>query len=105
MAVHPGSQRKGVGRLLLKQAEAVARFWPADAIRLDAFDAAAGAGPYLSQMRLPRPCPSDLQEHSPWHILSWFPPAHCKNETNVEGAQDLNVLSFPRALLSLTAET
>ena len=44
MAVHPNLQGKGVGRLLLKEAEAVARAWPADAIRLDAYDSAAGAG-------------------------------------------------------------
>jgi GNAT superfamily N-acetyltransferase len=49
MAVHPDRQRKGVGRLLLKQAEAVARAWPADAIRLDAFDAEAGAGPFYAK--------------------------------------------------------
>jgi GNAT superfamily N-acetyltransferase len=49
MAVHPDLQRKGVGRLLLKKAESVARAWPADAIRLDAFDAAAGAGPFYAK--------------------------------------------------------
>ena len=49
MAVHPGIQRRGIGRQLLKQAEAVAREWPADAIRLDAFDAAAGAGPFYAK--------------------------------------------------------
>src|SRR5215469_15822042 len=42
MAVQPDLQRQGLGRLLLKEAEAIARAWPADAIRLDAFDAAAG---------------------------------------------------------------
>jgi len=46
MAVHPRMQRKGIGGLLLKQAEIVARSWPADAIRLDAFDSEAGAGPF-----------------------------------------------------------
>jgi len=49
MAVHPDFQRKGVGRLLLKEAEAVARAWPADAIRLDAFDADAGAGAFYAK--------------------------------------------------------
>ena len=42
-------QRKGVGRLLLKKAEELARAWPADAIRLDSFDAAAGAGPFYAK--------------------------------------------------------
>jgi GNAT superfamily N-acetyltransferase len=49
MAVRPDLQRRGVGRRLLKEAEAVARAWPADAIRLDAFDAAAGAGGFYSK--------------------------------------------------------
>jgi GNAT superfamily N-acetyltransferase len=49
MAVHPNLQRKGVSRLLLKEAEAIAWVWPADAIRLDAFDSAAGAGPFYAK--------------------------------------------------------
>lgn len=49
MAVHPRHQRKGVGRLLMKQAESTARDWPADAIRLDAFDATAGAGAFYAK--------------------------------------------------------
>ncbi|HEX6879233.1 MAG TPA: GNAT family N-acetyltransferase [Terriglobales bacterium] len=44
MAVHPDLQRKGIGRVILREAEAHARQWPADAIRLDAFDAPAGPG-------------------------------------------------------------
>ena len=44
MAVDPAHQRRGIGRSLLKEAESLARQWPADAIRLDAFDADAGAG-------------------------------------------------------------
>jgi GNAT superfamily N-acetyltransferase len=49
MAVYPDLQRKGIGRLLLKKAESIARAWPADAIRLDAFDAPAGAGPFYAK--------------------------------------------------------
>jgi GNAT superfamily N-acetyltransferase len=49
MAVYPNLQRKGVGRLLLKKAEAIAHAWPADAIRLDAFDSAAGAGAFYAK--------------------------------------------------------
>lgn len=44
MAVAPEHQRRGLGRLAVKDAEAVALGWPADAIRLDAYDAEAGAG-------------------------------------------------------------
>ena len=49
MAVHPGVQRKGIGRRLMIQAEAVARAWPADAIRLDAYDAKAGAEEFYAK--------------------------------------------------------
>jgi GNAT superfamily N-acetyltransferase len=42
MAVLPAIQRQGVGRLLIKEAVRQARAWPADTIRLDAFDADAG---------------------------------------------------------------
>jgi GNAT superfamily N-acetyltransferase len=49
MAVLPKLQRQGIGRLLLEQAIEQARTWPADAIRLDAFDAPAGAGPFYSK--------------------------------------------------------
>jgi GNAT superfamily N-acetyltransferase len=44
MAVSVAHQGQGLGRLALKDARAVARTWPADAIRLDAYDAPAGAG-------------------------------------------------------------
>jgi GNAT superfamily N-acetyltransferase len=44
MAVEPALQRRGIGRRLIEEAVRLARAWPADAIRLDAYDAAAGAG-------------------------------------------------------------
>lgn len=44
MAVLPARQRQGVGRQCLAEASTIARAWPADAIRLDAWDADAGAG-------------------------------------------------------------
>ena len=46
MAVHPELQRQRIGRKLIAEAVKQARAWPADAIRLDAFDAEAGAGPF-----------------------------------------------------------
>jgi GNAT superfamily N-acetyltransferase len=49
MAVTPKLQRQGLGRKLLEQAIAQARAWPADAIRLDAFDSASGAGPFYAK--------------------------------------------------------
>jgi GNAT superfamily N-acetyltransferase len=42
-------QRLGVGRLLLEQAVEIAREWPAEAIRLDAYDAVAGAGDFYAR--------------------------------------------------------
>jgi len=46
MAVAPAFQRRGVGRRLLNEAASVCRAWPGDAIRLDAYDAQAGAGDF-----------------------------------------------------------
>ena len=46
IAVRPDRQRTGLGRQCLKAALAIARAWPAQAIRLDAFDHAAGAGEF-----------------------------------------------------------
>ena len=48
MAVHPLAQGEGVGRALLERAVQVARRWPGDAIRLDAYDAPAGAGGFYA---------------------------------------------------------
>ena len=44
MVVAPYAQGRGVGRQLITEAATVARDWPSQAIRLDAYDAAAGAG-------------------------------------------------------------
>jgi GNAT superfamily N-acetyltransferase len=46
MAVAPAMQRRGVGGKLIEEAVRMVRDWPADAIRLDAFDADAGAGEF-----------------------------------------------------------
>jgi GNAT superfamily N-acetyltransferase len=48
MAVAVAHQGKGWGRLALEDACEVAEEWPADAIRLDAYDAAAGAGGFYA---------------------------------------------------------
>jgi GNAT superfamily N-acetyltransferase len=52
MAVHPDWQRKGVGRGCIAEAVRLAVHWPADAIRLDAFDAPAGAGEFYRKCGL-----------------------------------------------------
>ncbi|MGC1617792.1 MAG: GNAT family N-acetyltransferase [Candidatus Acidiferrum sp.] len=49
MAVLPAMQRQGIGRLLIQEAVKQSRAWPADAIRLDAFDAEAGAGGFYAK--------------------------------------------------------
>jgi GNAT superfamily N-acetyltransferase len=49
MAVAPELQREGVGRDLVRDAIAVARAWPRQAIRLDAHDAPAGAGGFYAK--------------------------------------------------------
>lgn len=49
MSVDPARQREGIGRECLHEAERLARAWPADAIRLDAYDAAAGAGDFYAR--------------------------------------------------------
>ena len=46
MAVDPAVQGRGIGRALLVEAEAEVRQWPGQAIRLDAYDAPAGAGDF-----------------------------------------------------------
>ena len=46
MAVAPAWQRRGVGTRCLGEALALAREWSGDAIRLDAYDAPAGAGDF-----------------------------------------------------------
>jgi GNAT superfamily N-acetyltransferase len=49
MAVAPERQRQGLGRMCLDNAMHIARKWPADALRLDAFDAEAGAGGFYAR--------------------------------------------------------
>jgi ribosomal protein S18 acetylase RimI-like enzyme len=46
MAVASALQRQGIGRQCMVEAVRIAREWPGDAIRLDAYDAAAGAGKF-----------------------------------------------------------
>src|SRR5262249_43542229 len=48
MAVAPARQRRGIGRRCFEQARQIASAWPADAIRLDAYDAKAGAGGFYA---------------------------------------------------------
>jgi GNAT superfamily N-acetyltransferase len=49
MAVSVAYQGQGLGRQALEDARAIAAAWPADAIRLDAYDAEAGAGLFYAK--------------------------------------------------------
>ncbi len=46
MAVVPDLQRLGIGRICVEAAANLVKQWPGDAIRLDAYDAEAGAGEF-----------------------------------------------------------
>lgn len=49
MAITPARQHHGLGRKCLREAERIAKAWPADALRLDAYDAKAGAGGFYAR--------------------------------------------------------
>jgi GNAT superfamily N-acetyltransferase len=49
MAVLPKRQGRGVGRACLEEAARVARDWPAESIRLDAYEHPAGAGGFYAR--------------------------------------------------------
>jgi ribosomal protein S18 acetylase RimI-like enzyme len=49
MAVLPALQNRGVGRAMLDAVDSIAKAWPGQAIRLDAFDAEAGAGAFYTK--------------------------------------------------------
>jgi ribosomal protein S18 acetylase RimI-like enzyme len=49
MAVSPAVQLQGFGRRLLDEALVITCQWPAQAVRLDAYDADAGAGEFYAK--------------------------------------------------------
>ena len=49
MAVDPDRQRHGIGRAMLEDVKRVVKAWPGDAIRLDAYDLAGGAGAFYAR--------------------------------------------------------
>ena len=49
MTVSVAAQGQGLGRRAMEDARRVAKTWPADAIRLDAYDATAGAGMFYER--------------------------------------------------------
>lgn len=49
MAVRPDYQGRSVGRRCVEEIIRIARAWPADAVRLDAYDSPAGAGDFYAR--------------------------------------------------------
>jgi len=49
MAVEPDRQRHGVGRAMLEDVKRVAKAWPGDAVRLDAYNLPGGAGEFYAK--------------------------------------------------------
>ena len=49
MAVDPAHQRIGIGKRCVLEAVRLVREWGGDAVRLDAYDAVAGAGPFYEK--------------------------------------------------------
>jgi GNAT superfamily N-acetyltransferase len=49
LAVAPDSRQRGIGRALMDAAKEVAQTWPAQALWLDAYRHAAGAGPFYER--------------------------------------------------------
>jgi ribosomal protein S18 acetylase RimI-like enzyme len=49
MATAPELQGQGIGRRMVEEAKVVAREWPAQSIRLDAYDADAGAAGFYAK--------------------------------------------------------
>lgn len=49
MAVEPNLQRRGIGRRCMAEVTRLARAWPADAVRLDAYAADSGAGRFYAK--------------------------------------------------------
>lgn len=49
MAISPARQQQGFGKQCLEHAKHLAKNWPADVLRLDAYDAKAGAGDFYAR--------------------------------------------------------
>ena len=52
MVVAPSVQRQGIGRAVVDEVRCIAREWPAEMIRLDAFDHVGGAGEFYAKCGL-----------------------------------------------------
>ncbi|HEV3141702.1 MAG TPA: GNAT family N-acetyltransferase [Vicinamibacterales bacterium] len=71
MAVAPDVQRQGLGRCSVEAAIEIARAFPADAIRLDAYDAPAGAGDFYARCRF-REVGGAISRNIPLRYFEWM---------------------------------
>ena len=71
MAVAIESQRRGIGRECMNEAAQIAREWDAGAIRLDAYDAPAGAGPFYAKCGL-REVGRSVYRRNPLIYYEWL---------------------------------
>lgn len=74
MAVRPDLQRAGIGRRCLAETLRIAAAWPADAIRLDAYDTNAGAGDFYERCGF-RPCGRVVYRGTPLRYYELVLPA------------------------------
>ncbi len=71
LAVSPDARGKGVGRSLMEAAKAAARAWPAEALWLDAYQHAAGAGAFYEKCGFRAVGPS-LRGEVPLIFYEWL---------------------------------
>ena len=64
-AITPAKQRQGLGRQCLEEIKSIAKALSADALRLDAYDAQAGAGGFYTNCGWHRNRPPNLSRRSP----------------------------------------
>jgi GNAT superfamily N-acetyltransferase len=73
MAVSVGHQGQGLGSLALEDAIMVAKGWPADSIRLDAYDADGGAGGFYARSGFAE-CGRVVYKGDPLVYYEWLAP-------------------------------
>lgn len=72
LAVAPHSRGQGIGRALMEAVKEATRTWPADALWLDAYEHAAGAGPFYLECGF-RPVGRTKHREMPLIYYEWLP--------------------------------
>lgn len=70
LAVSPDHRREGIGRQLLEESKRIATDWPAEALWLDTYDHAAGAGEFYERCGF-REVGSSVLNHLPLLYYEW----------------------------------